>query len=83
MHQVQALADILHSALCCHSNETRAPVANLPNSAQLGAPIPFSQVSSDRKTDAVTQMCATNIGLSVYCVLQSQKYATEYSNNIV
>jgi len=24
------------SALCCHSNETRAPIANQPNSAQLG-----------------------------------------------
>jgi len=22
--------------LCCHSNETRAPIANPPNSAQLG-----------------------------------------------
>ena len=31
----QALADILHSALRCHSNEARAPIANLPNSAQL------------------------------------------------
>jgi len=25
-------------ALCCHSNETQAPTANPPNSAQLGAP---------------------------------------------
>jgi len=25
--------------LCCYSNETRAPIANLPNSAQLGAPL--------------------------------------------
>ena len=33
--RVQALADISCSALCCHSNETRAPIANLPNSAQL------------------------------------------------
>jgi len=24
-------------ALCCHSNATRAPIANPPNSAQLGA----------------------------------------------
>jgi len=38
--QVQALADILRSALCCHSNETSAPIANPPNSAQLeGTPI--------------------------------------------
>jgi len=34
----QAFADISLSALCCHSNETRAPIADLPNSAQLGAP---------------------------------------------
>jgi len=34
-NQAQALADISRSALCCHSNETRAPIANLPNSAQL------------------------------------------------
>jgi len=33
--RVQALADILRSALCCHSNETYAPIANPPNSAQL------------------------------------------------
>jgi len=28
--------DISRSALCCHSNETRAPTANPPNSGQLG-----------------------------------------------
>jgi len=33
--RVQALADISRSALCCHSNETRAPIANPPNSSQL------------------------------------------------
>jgi len=32
--QVQALADILRSALCCHSNKTRPPIPNPPNSAQ-------------------------------------------------
>jgi len=37
MERVQALADILHSALCCHSNETYALIANLPNGAQLEA----------------------------------------------
>jgi len=30
---VQALADMFHSALYCHSNETHATIANLPNSA--------------------------------------------------
>jgi len=31
----QAQSDISDSALCCHSNETRAPIANPANSAQL------------------------------------------------
>jgi len=35
IERVQALADILRSALCCHGNQTRAPIANPPNSAQL------------------------------------------------
>jgi len=35
IERVQALTDILHLVLCCHSNETHAPIANLPNSAQL------------------------------------------------
>jgi len=33
IEQVQALADNLHSMLRCHSNETRAPIANPSNSA--------------------------------------------------
>ena len=32
---MQALADISCLVLSCHSNETRAPIANPPNSAQL------------------------------------------------
>ena len=35
IERVQALADISRSALCCHSNEIHAPIANLPNSVQL------------------------------------------------
>jgi len=35
VERVQPLADISRSALYCHSNETRAPIANSPNSAQL------------------------------------------------
>jgi len=35
IEQVQTLTDILHSVLCCHSNETHAPIANSPNRAQL------------------------------------------------
>jgi len=41
IERVQALADISYSALCCHSNETRAPIANPPNSAQLEAQHPY------------------------------------------
>jgi len=33
-----ALVDISRSALCCHSNETRAPIANPPNNARRGTP---------------------------------------------
>jgi len=29
-----------------HSNETRAAIANIPNSAQLGAPLPFPYIIS-------------------------------------
>ena len=35
-NKYRALADISRSALCCHSNETRAPIANPSNTAQLG-----------------------------------------------
>jgi len=35
IYTLTTVADISHSALCCHSNETRAQTANLPNSAQL------------------------------------------------
>jgi len=30
----------------CHSNETRTPIANPPNSTQLGAPLPYLKVTS-------------------------------------
>jgi len=45
MERVQALADISRSALCCHSNETRAPIANPPNSAQLEGTLYHPQVT--------------------------------------
>ena len=35
IEQVQALADISHSVLCCHSNETRAPIEYPRSCAQL------------------------------------------------
>ena len=61
--RVQALADISRSALCCHSNETRAPIANPPNSAQLEGTIyhshnshpgPCSSMEMRRGTDRHT-----------------------------
>jgi len=45
IQRVQALADISRSALCCHNNETRAPIANPPNSAQLEGTLPFPRVT--------------------------------------
>jgi len=63
IERVQALADISRSALCYHSNETQAPIANSPNSAQLeGHPLPFpnlspgpcSSVGMQRRTDRHT-----------------------------
>ena len=35
IERVHALVDISRSALCCHSNETRAPIVNPPDNAQL------------------------------------------------
>ena len=46
IERVQALADISRSALCCHSSETRAPIANLPNSAQLDGTPCIPQLTS-------------------------------------
>jgi len=59
--------DIFRSALCCHSNKPGAPIANLPNSAQLeGTPtIPLvcavvsecgkGRTDTDRQTDGRDQ----------------------------
>jgi len=44
IERAQALADISRSALCCHSNETRAPIANPPSSAQLEGTLPFPKL---------------------------------------
>jgi len=68
IERVQALTEISRSALCCHSNETHAPIAKPPNSAQLeGTPtIPptyirvravvweCGEVQADRHTDRQT-----------------------------
>ena len=58
IERVQALTDILHSLLCCHSNQTRALIANPPNSAQLFPKLTFGPCSSVgmwRGTDTLTQ----------------------------
>ena len=63
--QVQALADMSGSALCCHSNKARAPIANLPYIAQLDVTPyhsaklhlgPCSSVGMQRGTDRHTDM---------------------------
>jgi len=63
MERVQVLADIMRLALCYHSSETRAPIANSPNSAQLEGtsyhspklhPGPCSSVGMQRGTDRQT-----------------------------
>jgi len=67
--RVQALADISRSVLCCHGNETGAPIANPPNSAQLeGTPtIPPTYIRvcmwacGEGQTDTHRQMHVTNI----------------------
>ena len=63
IERVQALTDISCSALCCHSNEIRALIANLPNSAQLKGTVyhstnlhtgPCSSARMQRATDRKT-----------------------------
>jgi len=72
MQLVQALSDILHSALPvrCHSNETRALTANPPNSAQLQGTANHSpklhpglciSVGMQQGTYTETQTAVTNI----------------------
>jgi len=56
IERVQALADISRSALCCHSNETRAPNANPPNSAQLEG-TPYQWLSERGKRAAPVGVC--------------------------
>jgi len=64
IQRVQTLADISRSGLWCHSNETRAPIATPPNSAQLDGtpyhslelhPGPCSSVVMRRGTNRQTQ----------------------------
>jgi len=73
IERVQELTDISRSALCCHSNETHAPIANLPNSAQLeGTPtIPPSYI----RVSAVVWECSegqtdrhTTVVSNIFCL---------------
>jgi len=93
IERVQALADVSRSALCCHSNETRAPIANPPNSARLEGTPTIPQVTfrvhavvwecGDRQTD--TQTAETTIHFASAtphskCIEQRQPlcYGTEF-----
>ena len=65
-------------ALCCHSNATRAPIANAPNSAQLGgaSTVPPSYIrvravvwadgrgQTDRQTDTQTRVTTIHFASS-------------------
>ena len=74
IERVEAFADISRSALCCHSNEIRAQIANPPNVAQLEGSLyhaaklhsgPCSSLGMRRRTDTHTdthrQTRVTNI----------------------
>jgi len=79
LERVQALAYILRSALCCHSNETRAQIANPPNSAELeGIPtIPPTYIrvravvwecdkrQADRHTDTQTAVTTVHFASAI------------------
>jgi len=76
IERVQALTDISHSALCCHSNETHAPIANPPNSAQLEGtpyhsaklhPVLCSSVECGKGQTAVTYMYFASATPHVKC----------------
>ena len=60
---------------CCHSNATRSPIANPPNSAQLGGipyhspklhPGPCNSMGMRQRTDRHTDACDHNTFLVVY-----------------
>jgi len=65
-------------ALCCHSNATRAPTANLPNSAQLGGclyhapklhPGLCSSVSVRPRTDRHTHKHTNAHDHNTFCIV--------------
>jgi len=73
--QVQALAVISHSVPCRHSNETRAPISNLPDSAQIEGTLyrfpnlhlgPCSSVGMWRGTDTQTAVTNTHFASATF-----------------
>ena len=56
IERVKALADILRLALCCHSNENRALIANLPNNVELDG-TPYHIAHSYIRIHAVVWKC--------------------------
>jgi len=71
IERVQALADISRSAVCCHINETHAPITNPSNSAQIEG-TPYHSPSyfrvravvwgcGEEQTDRHTQTAVANI----------------------
>jgi len=87
MERVEALADISRSALCCHSNETLAPIANLPDSTQLVGTACHIRVravvwecdkgQADTQTDRQTRV--TNIR---FASVMPHAKRNEYVNNV-
>jgi len=69
-------------ALCCHSNATRAPIANPPNSAQLGGslyhapklhPGPCSSVGVRPRTDTQTDRHTDARDHNTFCVVYDSR----------
>jgi len=92
--RVQALADISRSALCCHSNATRAPIANPPNSAELECtsyhspklrPGPCSSLSGnaarDRQTD--TQTRTQTLVINIHFASSTTHVKCNDNNNVI
>jgi len=66
-HAAICTCSVLHTCICCHSNEIRVPTANPPNSAPPTIPPrlhqgPCSSVGMRQGTDTVTHV--TNIHLT-------------------
>ena len=76
-------------ALCCHSNATRAPTANPPNSAQLGGslyhatklhPGPCSSVGIRPRTDTQTRVTTIHFASSTTHAKCKQHFMHDMNN---